>query len=163
MIQPTMNLMQVQNSNTDEELASVVDFMEDFKKNITLGLGETEFAKYDNFRGEGGLGCKYFKRVHFHAIFHLLGIYFPPLNCLQGLLTPPLGHFLRGRGGGVVPLHINFLLILGLHLFQQIWINYHSMHSHSYKKSLPLHFLLYTQYSCHRQPLHTPHPNKLGH
>ena len=30
-----------QNSNTDEELASVVDFMEDFKKNITLGLRET--------------------------------------------------------------------------------------------------------------------------
>ena len=71
MIQPTMNLMQVQNSNTDEELASVVDFMEDFKKNITLGLGETEFAKYDNFRGEGGLGCKYFKRVHFSSTWDL--------------------------------------------------------------------------------------------
>ena len=51
MIQPTMNLMQVQNSNTDEELASVVDFMEDFKKNITLGLRETvRYSVKDAFK-----------------------------------------------------------------------------------------------------------------
>ena len=37
-----------QNSNTDEELASVVDFMEDFKKNITLGLRETVLKMLSN-------------------------------------------------------------------------------------------------------------------
>ena len=64
------------------------------------------------------------------------GLVFPPKLPPRPIIPPPLlGHFLWG---GVVPLHINFFQIMALHLFQQIWINYHSMHSHSCKKSLPL-------------------------